>query len=101
MKWSVRSYVYVLADSFSSYSIGGKVSVTLEDFLVFVTGTNRIPPTGFHLGLTLNFNNTHVYPSASTCALTLTLPTKYYDNYSLFKEKILYGLENHGGFGLC
>ena len=80
---------------------GGDVPVSLNKCLVFFTGTECIPPTGFDLPLTLNFNNSNVFPSASTCALVLTLPTMYHDNYGLFKEKMLYGFVNHGGFGLC
>ena len=72
----------------------------LGDCLSFFTGANRIPPIGFH-GCTLNFSSSSIFPTASTCALTLTLPTKYYDNYHEFKEKVMFGFYNHGGFGLC
>ena len=41
-----------------------------------------------------------MFPNASTCALQLTLPTKYHNNEELFKEKMIYGMVNHGGFGL-
>ncbi len=44
-------------------------------------------------------DGTSIYPMASTCALTLILPTKY-DNYSEFKEKMAFAIKNNGGFGL-
>jgi hypothetical protein len=31
---------------------------------------------------------------SSTCALELTLPTKYHDNEKLFKEMMTYGMLN-------
>ena len=55
--------------------------LNLSDCLSFFTGANRVPPTGFN-ACTLNFSSTNIFPTASTCALTLTLPTKYHDNYS-------------------
>lgn len=73
----------------------------LGNCLSFFTGASQIPPTGFDIASTLNFNSINIYPTASTCALTLTLPTKYHSSYLLFKEKVLFAFCNHGGFGLC
>ena len=75
-------------------------TLTLGDILSFFTGSTRIPPMGFDDVGTLNFNSTNVFPTASTCSLTLTLPTLYYKSYSAFKGKMMYALFNHGGFGL-
>ena len=47
----------------------------------------------------LNFNDQNPYPTASTCSLSLTLPTKY-STYPEFKEKFIFAVKNHGGFGL-
>ncbi|CAI8034740.1 G2/M phase-specific E3 ubiquitin-protein ligase [Geodia barretti] len=79
----------------------GERIVTLGDCLSFFTGAQRIPPTGFIQACTLNFSDSNVYPTASTCALILTLPTLYHNSYSCFKEKMLFAFCNHGGFGLC
>ena len=79
----------------------GKVSLDLGDCLAFFTGANSIPAIGFNDICTLNFNPTNIYPTASTCALVLTLPTIHHGSYSMFREKMLFGLANHGGFGLC
>lgn len=49
------------------------------------TGADTIPPLG--LGdATLSFNHTYPYPTASTCALCLTLPTMYSKDYMNFKK---------------
>ena len=80
--------------------IGGLLDITLGEVLSFFTGTNRIPPLGF-ADATLNFSPTNPYPTASTCALTLTLPTKY-ASYADFK---VLSMQSHGGFssvtGFC
>ncbi len=73
-------------------------SLTLEDFLTFVSGANRIPPTGFEKLITIDFNDTFLYPTASTCRLTMYLPTKF-DTYSDFKSAMIEGLVSGFGFG--
>ena len=59
---------------------GDTDDLDISDCMVFFSGTERLPPTGFDTECTLNFNSCNVYPTASTCALTLTLPTKYHDD---------------------
>ncbi len=73
--------------------------LTLEDILIFFSGSEEVPPLGFVPSPTISFNNTSIYPKASTCAFTLILPTKY-DNYMEFKDKTIFGIKNNGGFGL-
>ena len=73
--------------------------IHLGTVLSFFSGADKIPPIGFD-SCTLNFSESNIYPTASTCALCLTLPTKYAENYSAFCHFFLYGLRNHGGFGL-
>ena len=83
------------------YNIVGvtETSVSLEMILHFFCGTTSVPPCGFPPGKpTLHFNNTDVYPTASTCALELTLPTKYCD-YETFKFRLNQAFTLHGGFG--
>lgn len=73
--------------------------MSLGECLSFFTSADILPPVnGFEC--TLQFSASNMYPTASTCTCTLTLPTKY-DHYADFKEKVLYGFINHGGFGLC
>ncbi|XP_064398957.1 uncharacterized protein LOC135345463 [Halichondria panicea] len=74
-------------------------SVSLKTILSFTTGSESVPPMGFDNSLGLRFNDTNVFPTSSTCALELTLPSKYYNNPEEFKKKMVYGMKNHGGFG--
>ena len=76
----------LLIDGIVLYEEDGSDAVTLrlEDCLVFFTAAERLPPGGFNKVCTLNFNLLNVYPTASTCALVLTLPTMYYDTYDTF-----------------
>lgn len=55
-------------------------------------------PLGFE-GCTLSFNPKQPYPTASTCAVELTLPTKY-SNFEEFKTHLDIAFTMHGGFGL-
>ena len=66
--------------------------------LVFFAGAEVIPPLGFS-EVTLNFNHANPFPTASTCGLTLILPTKY-TQYESFKNNFMYAITNSGGFGL-
>ena len=72
--------------------------VSLPMVLAFFTGAESVPPTGFHDAV-LNFNPTNIYPTASTCAIELTLPTKLADYYE-FKKNLDIAFTMHGGFGL-
>ena len=79
--------------------VGEQLDIGMGDILSFFTGAENIPPLGFEAA-TLNFSPNNPYPTASTRGLSLTLPTKYYDNYSDFKENFVFAIQNHGGFGL-
>ncbi|XP_065885983.1 uncharacterized protein [Dysidea avara] len=72
----------------------GDLSLALR----FFTGSERIPPEGF-AECTLYFNANNKYPTASTCGLNLTLPTKYVDKYEEFKRNMIYGFKHNGGYG--
>ena len=77
---------------------GGQSDITLRDVLSFFSGAEIIPPLGFD-DATLSFNEENPYPTASTCGLALTLPSKY-QKYEDFKEHFIFAMCNHGGFGL-
>lgn len=79
----------------------GATSLTLREVLSFFTGAEHIPPMGFPCEPSLHFTEESEFPMASTCALTLTLPTKHHNDYVAFRSKILFGFKNHGGFGVC
>lgn len=75
--------------------------VKLETVLSFFTGSEEIPPNGYGVVVhpCINFNDDQPYPTASTCAITLTLPTKY-SVFSTFKSAMDTAMLCHGGFGL-
>ena len=55
------------------YLVGGDVH--LKDVLSFFGGAPK-PPLGFDATPSLSFSDSAVYPTASTCALHLQLPTR-------------------------
>ena len=67
--------------------------------LIFFTGAKEIPPLGLPHDPQLNFNSTLSYPTASTCAIELTLPTMYEDNHE-FEAAMNTAFLAYGGFGL-
>ena len=67
--------------------------------LSFFSGADDIPPLGYPTEPQLNFNPMSRYPTASTCALQLTLPTCY-EQYGPFKSALDVASKMHGGFGL-
>ena len=76
-----------------------EISVSLGQVLNFFSGAYTIPPCGYPgKKPTLKFNEDDVFPTASTCAIHLTLPTKYED-YETFKSKLDMAFTMHGGFG--
>lgn len=72
--------------------------VTLSTVMSFFTGSDSIPPLGLPDAV-LSFNKDNMFPTASTCALELTLPTKLL-SYDEFKHKCDIAFTMHGGFGL-
>ena len=58
--------------------------IELATVLAFTTGAEAILPIGFNEPLLLHFNSYNRFPTASTCALELTLPTQYYNNCNEF-----------------
>ena len=66
--------------------------------LAFFTGAEEMPPLGFPHDPVLNFAD-QPYPTASTCAIQLTLPTNYLE-YPPFKSALDLAFVSHGGFGL-
>lgn len=67
--------------------------------LQFISGATSIPQTGFDFKPSITFDDTIIYPMASTCALQLTLPLRHAAQ-EVFEEKMVYGILFNGGFGL-
>ena len=74
--------------------------INLQSILAFFTGAEAIPSTGFQPPPTLRFSHSNVLPTASTCAVSLTLPTCYHDKPDTFRQKMVFAITHHGGFGL-
>ena len=94
----LKVYLYKCPNVLFILSLGGQTAATTGDILSFFTGADNIPPQGLG-SATLTFNDSNVYPTASTCGLCLTLPTMYND-YASFRDKFIFAMLNHGGFGL-
>lgn len=73
--------------------------MTLSEIFSFFTGAAYPPPLGFDTDPSVRFSNGE-YPTASTCIVELTLPTKHYDSPEEFRTRMIYGFKNHGGFGV-
>ena len=76
--------------------------LTLEDLLIFISGSDYIPPLGFEHAIEILFHdfkgNTKRRPWASTCALTLNLPRGIEDP-DYFKSFMKQSLVEGHGFG--
>ena len=63
--------------------------VTLSTVLNFFTGAEIPPSLGFHPA-TFQYSEVDAeFPTASTCALELTLPTKHHNIPDMFREKFV------------
>ena len=78
---------------------GDPITITLADVLAFATGATSIPVLGFEQQGSLKFlHEGGMFPTASTCALVISLPI--HADYDVFKEKMIFGILNaHGFFG--
>ena len=73
-------------------------TLALEDILVFATGANRVPPMGFPKKVTVQFDKSSIFPTASTCALEMYLPIQW-ATYEEFKGGMIEGIVSGAGFG--
>jgi len=102
----VKKHAATLAISYVYYYLSiildnaENCEITLEEILSFFTGSEYPPPLGFETVPSVQFSSYIEYPTASTCVLEITLPTKYHDSPKDFNAKMIYALKNHGGFGL-
>lgn len=72
-------------------------NATLQDVLVFVTGTDEPPPLGFESALVIEFTDGR-FPTANTCGLKLRLPLQHAE-YEMFKEAMDFAILNSPCFG--
>ena len=83
--------------------IGTADGCTLEDILVFFTGSSSIPPHGFgkknSCTVTFISDGKTSLPTASTCNMELRLPTSHGEDYFSFKQSMILALKGNDGFG--
>ena len=75
--------------------------VSPSKILMFVTGVDKVSPTGFPLKPTISFlpdDGVQTLPTTSTCSLILQLPLALV-NYKDFKSKMTMAVLNTIGFG--
>lgn len=84
------------------YNIGGEnivngEKVLLKDLLIFVTGTDRIPPGGFHHVPEIWFlhKSVDVLCTSSTCDLVLRIPVLFHCNEEKFQEMMTLSLKGY------
>ena len=73
----------------------------LSDLLIFVSGSSGVPPTGFHPTPSVHFihDESAILPTASTCEISIRIPTAVRD-YDLFKDNMILALKGNDGFGI-
>ena len=78
----------------------GKTDCSIEDVLIFTTGSERVPALGFggHR-LRAEFLDQGILCTSSTCDLTLRLPLAHAENYTAFKDAMIMSLKGNDGFG--
>ena len=97
--------VNLYLDSFLCFSlllnvfIEGRTSCIIEDVLVFITGSDRVPPLGFDLKITVTFAHSGRFCTSSTCDLQFCIPVCYGENYQKFEEAMVMALKDNDGFG--
>lgn len=72
--------------------------MSLKDILMFLTGSDEVPPCGFDVKPVLQFTECNRMPESSTCSITLTLSLVHSD-YEVFKDKMDFAIPNGYGFG--
>ena len=97
----VTEYIKTLHLKNITLYIEGDLECDLADLLVFVSGSSRVPPTGFHRTPVIEFQHDHsaILPTASTCEISIHIPTCITD-YQLFKDNMVLALKGNDGSGI-
>ena len=77
VKWSWGYIIIIATDIYYIIIICRGLQSRRHCFEESISGANRIPPLGFPKSPTLQFSEDNLYPTATTCAPTLTIPTRY------------------------
>lgn len=77
----------------------GDGTCSLDEVLIFCTGSDSVPPVGFHKKIDIVFlGSEEIFPTASTCSLELRIPTCHSDGI-MFSEKMELALKCGMDFG--
>lgn len=77
----------------------GDGTCNLDEVLIFCTGSDCVPPVGFHKKIDVIFlESEEILPTASTCSLEFRIPICHKDS-STFNEKMELALKCGMEFG--
>jgi len=77
---------------------GEQGSPSLKDIVVFLTGSEAVPPLGFDVTPMIDFTDEDQFPKVSTCSLTLTFSRKMKSSFTDFKEIMDFAVLGSEGF---
>ena len=79
----------------------GDNAVKIEEILQFMSGSSKIPATGFDGTPTIRFTDGDRLPKVSTCDLSITFSRKMGNlTYEQFNERMTLAIQGSKGFGL-
>ena len=91
-------YMYTVLQTYISFSVLDLLKLT--DVLSFLLERMKYLLAVFFQKPILSFDDKGVFPTASTCALHLILPTKFHEDFDQFKRHASIAFTCHGGFHL-
>ena len=75
-------------------------TVCLSDVMKFISGSSRVPATGFDKAPSVKFTDVECLPTVSTCDISITFPRKMAMlKYEEFQEKLDFCILGSYGFG--
>ena len=79
---------------------GTEVGCSVEDVIIFFSGSNRVPPTGFTKEPTVLFvhDQQSKLATSSTCDLELRLPVSHGSDYESFQEDMILSMKGNDDY---
>ena len=78
----------------------GRVDVSLRKILHFISGSSKIPASGFDVTPKIRFTDDDVLPFSSTCDLSIAFPRSYgLLQHADFKKRVDYCISDSFGYG--
>ena len=92
-------YIFNVIIYYTTETGGTTEMPSLTDILVFLTGSDVIPPLGFKdIVPKIIFSDDCCLPSVSTCAMTLKIPLDFPNEQEEFNSKMGYCILNSQGY---